>query len=396
MMNFIHNIKYVLNTSIFNLTYLMNSAIRKKNKKIIGFANTHFNGNIKCLYEEMSKHPDFKIYFVTDVKSGLKDLRDNGIEAYYCRDLKKIPLFVKTNVWVTSHGTFCIPSHYLYKLFKKRRSKWVDTWHGMASLKKIQRPKMLKDYDIGFVSSEFYVRYYTSQEKKISNKLKITGFPRIDILLDNSLEKQKILEDLGIDKNRKNVLYAPSWGTPAADEGKDKTLFPFENDEIVLNELNDISTNYNCNILIRTHPNWERDNIVYCSNLINKIKKINNIYYLPFNKFPVTEPILYISDILITDHSSISDDFILLKRPIIFMDTGIPQDLLVFPFKDRAGIVAKNKDELMSALRYCLINPSEYYRDLGEKQDAFVKKIYKYPDGKSSKRCVEEIMKLIK
>jgi len=102
----------------------------KKKKKLVGFAFDYFSGNIKYLYQEMKNYPEIEAYFVTTIKKEAEKLRLSGVNAYYYRDVKRIPLFLKTDVWVTSHGPNFIPFRGIRRIIPfykgKRNSKWVE------------------------------------------------------------------------------------------------------------------------------------------------------------------------------------------------------------------------------------------------------------------------------
>ena len=403
--------RFLAHLLLFNLVYLLYAAfsiVFKKDEKIIGFATDYFDGNIKCLYEEMDNYKGVNGYFVTNSKEELEKLKETDIEVYYCRDIKKIPLFVKTNVWVTDGWSDYIPSYYLSMLIKdllkkktkileRHRSKWVDTWHATEALEGVGkgRARMLKYYDIGFVSSEFYKQFYSSKDEGILYKLRVTGFPRTDPLINNSFDKQEIIEELNIPPNKKNILYAPSWGNPAAEEDNKKKLFPFEEDERILEDVDKFCIKNNCTFIIRMHQAWDNQEKEYAEKIIKDIRKTKSIFYLPVKKYPVTEQILSVSDILITDYSSIANDFVLLDRPIIYLDTGISAEIFVFKLQDRGGYIAKDTEDLFGVLQNALDSPEQFREEFKEKRQEFLKKICKYLDGKSTQRCAGEIMKLI-
>jgi CDP-glycerol glycerophosphotransferase (TagB/SpsB family) len=392
----INTYKYAANLALFNCTYLLYSSIPKlsgNDEKIVGFASQHFNGNIKYLYEEMNQsYNNVQVYFVTESSAELERLKESNVEAYHCRDIRKIPLFVKTNVWVTSHGPFYIPEYYLFSLSKKHKSKWVDLWHAVEALDGTSdgRVKMLKDYDIGIISSDFFMQHYLSKDETLSGKLKLTGFPRTDPLVDNRFDRREIMRHMRIPQKNKNILYATTWGKPAAGE-KNKPFFPFENDEIIIRDIGKFCIKNDCNFIVRMHPNWERDEKETALKLINYIEKTDNVYYLPFKEYPITEPILYISDLLITDHSSIGRDFALLNRPMIYLDFGIAKGKLIPELSDEIGYFSQSKQDFFYLMQKVLDNEDEYKVARVE----FIKKICKYSDGNSSQRCAEEIMKLL-
>jgi len=387
---------------VFNIAYVGYSPISKlyqTDAYIVGFASKHFNGNLKYLYEEIdSNYKNIKIYFVTESAAELERLKEANVEAYNCRDIRKIPLFVKTKVWVTSHGPFYIPEYYLFSLSKKHKSKWVDLWHGIDILdgNGVGRAKMLKYYDVGLVSSEFLKNYYVSKEDDILSKLKLIGYPRTDPLVNNSnISREKIINELHIPSNKKNILYAPTWGKPTADEDETKPFFPFECDETILKDINEFCILNKCNFIIRMHTNWEQVRRKYAESIISHVEKIDNIFYSPFKNYPLTEPVLYVSDVLITDHSSIADDFILLDRPVIHLDVGVDTRRFTPGLGNKWGYIAKNKLEFFDMLQKALDSPEEYQAEFRQQRDEFIKKAHEYADGRSSQRCAEEIMKLL-
>ena len=381
-------------------------AREKRNRHIIACAPSFLNGNVKAIYDYMIKDPrfdGFDIYWIAHNKDEFKKLRKDGIKAFLDRSLLQIPRFFKTGVWVTDHGPGDIPLYWLYawKILSinkvKGNSVWIDTWHGTPALEKSSenRAKMLKYYDIGFVSSDFFKLFYSSKEAGILDKLKVTGFPRTDPLINNSFNGEEIIKELGVLPNKKNILYAPSWGNPAAGENEEKPLFPFENDERILEDIDKFCRENNCNFIIRMHPNWEYEEKAYAEKVIDEVRKHISIFYLPFKKYPVTEPILYVSDILITDHSSIAGDFILLDRPIIFMDINLPKEKIVFTLGERAGYIVKNKKEFFDVLQNSLDSTEQFREEFKEKRQKHIEKLYKCVDGKASQRCAEEIMRLL-
>lgn len=116
---------------------------------------------------------------------------------------------------------------------------------------------------------------------------------------------------------------------------------------------------------------------------------------MPFRDYPETENFLVISDILITDYSSIANDFLLLNRPIIFLDTQLNNDLFIFPLNTRGGITVRNHSDLKNELTQILIDPDYYSRNVMNSRQEYIQKIYKYDDPYSTDRCIEEIVRLL-
>lgn len=379
---------YFLAYIIFSVPYV-EKMFFKKRKKVVGFAFDYFTGNIKYLYQEMKNYPSIEVYFVTTIKKESQKLKSSGVNACYYRDLKKIPLFLTTDVWVTSHGPNYIPFRGLRRVIPfytgKRSGKWVCVWHGLAFVH-TERERILKDYDLGFVTSEFFKKYY-SKESGISDKLKITGYPRTDPLLNESWVRDRILKDVGVPLNKKNILYAPTWG-----HEKRRSFFPWEeNIGRFIGVTESFCEKNRCNFLIRMHPNWYRQNMEQKRELEDRIRQSKNIFHLPIERCRDVQPILYISDVLITDWSSIANDFILLDRPIVFLDVELPVERFVLKPRDRVGYIVQKKKEFFEKLQEALNQPKLFE----QKRRVIIKKLYKHLDGNSSKRCAQEILKLL-
>ena len=382
----------ILNFILFTVGFILLSPFirpKRSREKIIGFASSHFTGNIKYLYLEMTKYPNVKLFFVSGEKDEIKRVREYGFDARYYLDLRSIPLFLKTHAWVTSHGPNYIPFIGLARrivpfLKWKHGSKWIDVWHGIAFVH-TERGNMLRDYDLAFETSEFFVNYYSGGDPTIAAKIKITGYPRNDPLLDGRWSKEEIIRKLGL-PDGKNILYAPTWGHKYK-----KKLFPWESTEQFLDKIEKFCAKNKCNFLIRMHPNWYKQNSEDQKTLEKKTKKLPHIFHFPPDKYTDAQELLFISDVLITDWSSIANDFILLNRPIIFIETKFPVEKYVLSPEDRVGYIVKNTKEFLSKLNESIKHPNLFE----DKRRKVLKKIYIYLDGNSAKRCAREIINLL-
>jgi len=136
------------------------------------------------------------------------------------------------------------------------------------------------------------------------------GYPRDDTLYQTSPETiEKLKEKLKLPKNKKIILYAPTWRDDQYELGKGYT-FDSKMDFTLLKEH--LSDNYI--ILFRAHYfvadnfNFEiYKNFIYD---VSKIEDINELYL--------------VSDMLITDYSSVFFDYANLNRPILFYMYDLP------------------------------------------------------------------------
>src|SRR5690606_22095827 len=131
-----------------------------------------------------------------------------------------------------------------------------------------------------------------------SGKVLETGYPRNDILVKQSEEvKTKVKNYLGID-NKKVVLFAPTFRDWKSNSFQD-----------TLRDIQTLSNGIDKNtvVLLRLH--------YLLSNHISQLELPENI--INVSDYSDVQELYLISDILITDYSSVMFDYALLGRPII-------------------------------------------------------------------------------
>ena len=214
-------------------------------------------------------------------------------------------------------------SRHQYYLKKNKNTRYIQTWHG-TPLKKLaldmdkvnsSETTDIEDYKAKFKKNSSLWDYLISQNSYSSKIFKRAfafdgemleiGYPRNDILINENNETKinEIKERLNIDKDKKIILYAPTWRD---NEFHRSGIYKFATEmdfNVMKNALSDeyvliVKFHY----LVKDEINWDeyRDFIIEC----NEMWDIQELYL--------------ISDILITDYSSVMFDYALLNRPILF------------------------------------------------------------------------------
>ena len=317
----------------------------------------NYTGNPKYIYEEM-------------VRQGLD-------KKYKC-------------IWSFQNPAIEIfDSRHQYYLRKNKKTKYIQTWHG-TPLKKLaldmEKVNMsghqnIEKYRENFAKNTSAWDYLISQNSYSSEIFKRAfafdgemleiGYPRNDILINENNETKinEIKNKLGIDKNKKIILYAPTWRD---NEYYDSGVYKFAT-EMDFNAMkNALSDDY---VLIV----WEdyEDFVIEC----NEMWDIQELYL--------------ISDILITDYSSVMFDYALLNRPILFFtyDMEFYKDNLrdfYFDINTVPGPLIETTEELVDFIKNN--TKEEYFEKYGDKYQAFKEKYNEFDDGNAS----NNIIKLIK
>jgi CDP-glycerol glycerophosphotransferase len=349
------------------------------------YSGNSYMDNTKYLFEFLNKRSNYNVVWFTKSRGLLVELRNKGYNVVYALSLNAIKLLRKARFIFLTHGVYdVLPIDFSPK------TEIIMTWHGTVikditedfdatySYKKWVRILKLKSYPnqyIDYVLTPAKGRY----EHKIlakafrvdSAKILDLGYPRNDILFDYNLDfKKKLREKYGIPDNIKRViLYAPTF----RDAGS--LRFPFKNKD--LEDLNTILEESMSIFLFKGH--------VY-------EKKINfgELKYISLVRNPSDiQELIIISDLLISDYSSVTFDFLLTMKPVILF----PYDLDVYE-KGRGlhydlreiapGPIVYDVETFIESIKNIEEIDVEY-KDIREKiRDRF----NKYHDGKSSERLL--------
>ena len=196
---------------------------------------------------------------------------------------------------------------------KKKNQKYINTWHGCVSLKKLDYDQYSssdrhlkrtsydsKLIDVRISNSEFCTEMYRRAMRYEGEVLKC-GTPRLDQCFGKGTALN-VRKTLGISEVSKIVLYAPTWrmATKTGFPGVNNAALNFENiRKSFQNKLGE-----EVYFLIKMHPAAPKMNIEK-SDYIKEITEWENVYEL-----------LMESDILISDYSSLVFEMGFLGKPV--------------------------------------------------------------------------------
>lgn len=352
----------------------------------------------KYLMEYMLKHhTDYNCVFIAQNKDLVTQLCNRGIPCCYQYSLKGVYVISKASCIFYTHS-----AHDLFYDFKKNNRRYFYLIHGqplkIASLalsqgcdyweklnpqnklvslirKKI-RQLLISDTEI--VDAEFvsacsdFLKPFLEKDQANLVPVKILGMPRNDGLFDHErMQKEKWIE--GLD-GKFVITYMPTHRLYGHGE---VTPTPFINRPDVQSWFKE----NNIVFLMKQHPNMIpklKDNID-----TETIKDITKLGLDP-------QVVIYHSDVLITDFSSVWMDYLLLRRPNIFYiyddfeqnDAGCHYDIR----EDPPGHFCRNEDELYALIKQCR---RDYVSMIPS--DRIINKYHKFVDGNSCQRYFEEI-----
>lgn len=358
---------------VLNLVLIFFKIFKIKENRILfcDGLNLNFNGNSRYIYEELRKKNQYEFILIELVKSD-----------YFSKDLKKLSIYnplilyylATSKIWFTD-------SELLGFLFKRKEQKYIQLWHAAGAFKKFgmsclsleDKKKYIsknKEVDLLTVSTDKVVDIYSEAFGIERQKIENLGIPRADLYFNEKKIKNiknKFIENNKKFENKKIILYAPTF------RGKIGEKLDFKLDlEYMKMNLKDL----NYIIFLKLHPSMKSE------------IKVDNNFVFDFTSYGKLEDLMCVSDILITDYSSIIFEYSILKKPILFYAYDLEKYIL------ETGIYYNYVDFIPGNISYTTINLVKEIKsqkwDL-LKVEKFSRNFFHPYDGNSTKRIINKL-----
>lgn len=383
--------KYVKRLLIIIFYLATKLPTRKKTIVFESFLGRQISDNPKAIYLYIKKYyPDYRLYWSID-RGMTKKFANSEVNLLPRFGLKWIFVMARAEFWITN-------SRLPLWLPKPKGTTYVQTWHG-TPLKKLSldmdevympgtntekyKQNFVKEaskWDL-LISPNKYSTEIFRRAFRFNKQIIESGYPRNDILVnDNNPDTiQNLKKKANLPLDKKIILYAPTWRD---DQYYTRGKYKF-NIELDLQKLKEkFQDNYI--FLFRLHylvaeqlDLSDYEGFIYD---MSQYEDINELYL--------------ISDILITDYSSVFFDYAILKRPILFFVYDIEKyrDQLrgfYFDFERNApGPLVKTTDELVDAIYDLEKNNNQLHKNF----PAFYERFCALETGHATEKVVHEII----
>lgn len=349
------------------------------------FLGKNYSDSPRNIYEYIIENKlDFKCIWVLNDKNknipGKAKVVKRFSMAYYY-------YFAISKYWVNNMRQ---PLH----LVKREGNVFLETWHG-TPLKKLvfdmnevysANPRYKRDFYLQSRAWDYLLspNQYSSEifrsAFKFEKEMLEYGYPRNDILYSsNREEKAKSLKaSLGIPNNKKVILYAPTWRD---DDYYEPGKYKFDL-KLDLKSMQEKFGNEYV-VALRTH--------YFIADSLN-IEGLDGFAY-NLSRYDDISELYLISDILITDYSSVFFDYANLKRPILFYTYDLEKyrDQLrgfYIDFEaDAPGPLLRTNSEIIEAIE----NIKQIEEEYAQTYEEFFEKFCSWHDGKSTERVVKRV-----
>lgn len=310
--------------------------------EVIGQA--HDNGSVMFNYLNKYHSKEFDTYYVIRADSSEKE----NIDKYPDQILdfqspRHLEIFLQTDLFLHTHNSANLaPFKSDYLIEKISATKKIDLQHGIAGLK-AQRITQKPDANEQIVvSSKREVEFVEEEFGYTEPPILLTGLPRFDALLRNKMWSSF--------KARKHVLIMPTRRRKLIDatdeEFKDSLFFKTYMALINSPELKQMARRKHLHISFVLHPAMQKYAPLFSSDFVKIVDKAHNN----------VQELLRGNQVMITDYSSVSFDFALQNRPVIYyqFDELVENRHFEIDPHDIVGPVVDNQDDVLFALKNAL------------------------------------------
>lgn len=390
--------KYLLETVRYTYYYLFYK-VDDKTIFFESFGGASASCSPKAIYNYLIENKDYKDYkFIWAFKNPEKDhliKRNKNLIIVKSKSKDYYKYLSKSKYWIVN-------SLLDLSVIKKKNQIYVQCWHG-TPLKKLRcditvtgsvlntKEEVIKRNNLDVAKIDYFIspsKYSTEKftsafNLKNLNKENIIiekGYPRNDKLINYTQNDiNDIKEKLNIKTNKKIILYAPTFRD---DEHKSGLGYTYKLNIDFDKLKKELGKDYV--ILFRAH--------YFIANSFDFNKYKDFVYNV--SDYDDINDLYIISDLLITDYSSVFFDYAILKRPILFYmydyknyKTKLRDFYL--DLKELPGPIIEKQEDLVKDIKQI----DKVFNKYKEYYQTFNKKFNPYEDGKSSIRVVKEIIK---
>jgi len=225
----------------------------------------------------------------------------------------------------------------------------VQLFHGVSFRNRAVKAENLA-YNVLFLIGPHMQKLFNETGLLLENDPRAVpiGFPKTDPLLNGELDRKTLLEQYKFTGNRPVLLFAPTGEVHNSLETMGKEV------------IRRLAETGKYDLLIKPHDHPKNATIDW----FEELAPLEGDHVRLAREHDVI-PLLYLADLLISDASSVANEYTLLNRPIVFLD--VPELIKVTKEKlalidneswgRRGGILVERPEEVVNAVAKSLAEP---------------------------------------
>ncbi len=290
---------------------------------------------------------DVHVWYTSEYPERLRELVPAGRFLTHAEaEWRRFDLYVNGDPWAAARLRRC--------------ARRVNFFHGVAGKYDLDRPSGLplgfECYDrVGFINRDRMARYLAAgivtQQQAV-----LVGYPKLDALVSGALGGDAVRASLELAPGRPTALYAPTYSEASS--------LHLAGEAIV-----DALVAAGFNVIVKLHDRSLDPDRRYNAGIdwrarFASLVSIHRPGHVRFVEQADASPLLAAADCMITDHSSVGFEYLVLDRPLLIYDApGLPLVARINPEKIEllrsTATVSRTPAELAAAAVRALASPAE-------------------------------------
>ena len=257
--------------------------------------------------------------------------------------------------------------------------------HG-PGIKTLRYRHLLKQKNVQyhcFVEGQYRIDKFKKYGLDTIHKVYDTGLPKLDRFFNETYNKAKLIDEFKLDPGKKTVLYAPSY--------KPTSIF------LIGDQIPTLLDDYN--VIVKLHPySWQGKYVSHSHHRFfeKMVRQYPGIHLVNPDRTDIM-PYMYIADTMISDGSSVINEFLALERCGIIIDLpdeeqthhdGTPLlENKSSEWLKESFVHLSSGEDILKAVEMALI-PSSARKESLIRDKAY---LFSYTDGKSASRVKQVV-----
>ena len=255
---------------------------------------------LRPVYEPLQEMADVAVFFTSEYPDRIRPLLGSGqFVTHGEAEWSRFDLYLNADPWAAARLRRC-----------RRR---INFFHGVAGKYDLDNPSGLpmgfEFYDrVAFINGDRMGRYLNAGVVT-ATQAALIGYPKLDRLASGHPDGKAIAASLGLDPQRPTALYAPTYSTASslhvAGEAIIKSLAA-----------------QGLNVIVKLHDRSLDADPRYTGGIDwrERMRAIEQPGRIRYVEGADASPFLAAADVMVTDHSSVGFEYLVLDRPLLVFD----------------------------------------------------------------------------
>ena len=292
--------------------------------------------------------PDVELFYTSEYPERIRPIVESGRFVTHAQaEWSRFDVYLNADPWAAARLRRC--------------ARRINFFHGVAGKYDLDRPAGLpmgfEHYDrVAFINRD-RMRRYLEAGVVTETQAALIGYPKLDRLASGSVDGHAVREMAGLDSRRPTVLYAPTYS-------------PASSLHLAGERIVEGLASAGFNVVVKLHDRSLDADARYTGGVDwrTRMRALERPGHVCYVEAPDVSPYLAAADLMVTDHSSVGFEYLVLDRPLIVFDApGLVEAARINPDKvallRAAATVVATVDELVTEAHAALRSPARLSRE---------------------------------